>query len=287
MRQYITSDTLASQIRLLRSTFSGSFLLVEGETDLRLFGRFIDRTNCRMIFCHGREKLLGTVEILDRAGFRGHLGIVDKDFSEVLEEDILSDNVVFTDENDIELTIFHSDTFERFIAEYCNRDRLAAFEEAKREPIRRTLVRIVSTIGALRCLSKLKGWHLDFDDMTFRFSTRRDLEIDMDSQIEHLRGRSQPTSMPIGSIVREELKSFQTKFSDARKYICGHDLCEVICKGIHDVFGRAQVTLARHVHAVEEVFRAAFSAENFRATRLYADIKSWEIRNRPYIILIA
>jgi Protein of unknown function (DUF4435) len=285
VRQFITSATLAATIRMLRSTFSGSFLLVEGESDVRLFSRFIDRAKCQTFCCYGRKRLLGTADILDRDGFHGHLGIVDRDSSEIVGECITRDNVVFTDENDIEMTIFQSDSFDRFVAEYCNVERLSAFEQAKGESIRDTLIRVASVTGALRCLSKLKDWRLLFEDMTFRFEERRDLEISLDRQIEHLRGRSAGTTMPVLAEVEEELAKFRAQFLDPRSYVCGHDLCELVCKAVHDIFGRAHLALARSAVAIEEVFRVAFSIENFRATKLYADIRGWEKLNPPFIVL--
>jgi hypothetical protein len=285
VRQYINASNLAVTVKMLRSTFTGAFLLLEGDCDGRLFNRFIDPNSCRTFFCYGREKLLGVVEILERDTFAGFLAVADNDSSMIFGERIASNNVIVTDENDIELVIFQSDVLERVLAEYCNSENVAAFEQAKNEPIRSTFVRVAGTLGALRCLSKLNAWHLRFEDMTLQFEQRRDIEISIDQQIEHLRGRSQGTTMPLLPQVRQEMDDFRGKFPDAHKYVSGHDLCGVICKSIHDVFGRAHVALTRKAAAVEEVFRAAFSEENFRATTVFADIKAWEVRNPPFRVL--
>jgi hypothetical protein len=287
MRQFLNPSNLAATVRMLRSTFPGAFLLVEGECDVRLFNRFIDQVNCRAFFCYGRENLIGIIEILDRDGFAGHVGVVDKDFAEIVAENITTKNIIVTDENDIEVTIFQSDVLERFIAEYCNAGKLAAFLETKGEPLRDLLTRIASVTGALRCLSKLNGWNLSFEDMSFKFNQRRDIEIVLDQQIQHLRGRSPHTTMPHDDDVKTIYTRFRADFPDARQYVRGHDLCEVICKAVHDVFGRAHLALHRSADAVEEVFRVAFSVENFRATDLFLKLRAWEDRNPPYVILSA
>lgn len=286
MREYINPSTLAATVKMLRSNFAGSFLLLEGESDVRLFNRFVDKNYCRNFFCYGREKLLGVAAILDRDSFAGFLAVVDNDSSEIFGERLASDNVIVTDENDLELVIFQSDVFERFLAEYCNADNVAAFVQAKNEPIRATFVRIAGALGALRCLSKLAAWHLRFEDMTLQFEQRRDMEISIDQQIEHLRGRSHGTPMPSLPQVRQEVDDFRAKYSDPRKYISGHDLCELISKSVHDVFGRAHVALARKAAAIEEVFRAAFSEENFCATTIFTQIRAWEARNVPFRVFV-
>jgi hypothetical protein len=225
------------------------------------------------------------VEMLDAGGFVGHVGLIDKDFGEILNEEIGSDNIIFTDKNDLEVTIFASDVFERFVAEYCNIRILGAFEEGKGESVREALIRIASITGALRCLSKLEGWNLRFDQMSFMFEQRRDIEIIIHQQIGHLRGRSQGTTMPSNEQVETLYMRFRDAYPGAIRYVSGHDLCEIICKGVHDVFGRAHVELKRSAIAVEEVFRAAFSVENFRATALYQHLKAWEVRNPPFVVL--
>jgi hypothetical protein len=96
------SDTSASHVgaTLLRPVASSG-------------NRFIDQT-CRTFFCHGREKLLGVVEILERDKFAGFLAVAGNDSSEIFGDRIASANVIITDENDLEFSIFQSDVFRDF-----------------------------------------------------------------------------------------------------------------------------------------------------------------------------
>jgi hypothetical protein len=285
VREYISSDSIAATVRMLRSTFSGSFFLVEGEVDVRLLRRFVDQSVCQIQICHNRSNVIRVVAILDADHFAGHLGIVDRDFGHILNEQLKSENLIVTAENDIELVIFQSEAFERFIAEYANADKVAALEAAMQRSLREVLICSASTIGTLRYLSKLRRWNLDFEGMTIRYVDRREMDIDLDLEIEHLRGRSYPTTMPIVQSVREEFDCARRQFPDLLSHTHGHDLCEIVSKGIHEVFGRANVALGRGGAAVEEVLRAAFSVENFRASPLFAGICAWERNHRPFRIL--
>lgn len=285
MRELLTADSIAVSIQMLRIAYTGhSFLLVEGDVDARLLKRLVDPTACHVQVCYNRANVIRVVAILDGRQFVGHLGVIDRDFADMLNETFETENIVMTDENDIEMTIYQSDVFERFITEYANSDKVRAVENAEQLPLREILVRSASTIGTLRYLSRSLGWNLNFEGMTVRF-VERDVQVDLPRQVEHLRGRSQGTAMPNLEEVMQMFNDARKRFVDLCLHSCGHHICEVVSKGIHDVFGRAHVALGRGGLAVEEIFRAAFTAENFTATQLFADIRAWEAKRVPFRIL--
>ena len=43
MREYLTADDICNQLSMNRSVFKGNILLSEGNTDQRLFNKFIDK----------------------------------------------------------------------------------------------------------------------------------------------------------------------------------------------------------------------------------------------------
>jgi hypothetical protein len=254
---------------------------VEGDTDVRLFKRMVDQSSCFVQGCNGRANVIQIVTILDAGEFVGHLGIIDKDFGGMLNENIASDNIVVTDENDIELMIYSSDVFERFVAEYCNQERVTAFENQKGGTLKDILLQKSAAIGTLRYLSRREGWNLDFDGMRYRFTERRDVEIDLERQIEHLRGRSQGTTMPLLDIVRQQMTATNAQHP-ILSCVCGHDVCEVVSKVIHDVCGRADLALSRGGLAIEEVFRTAYTRGNLATSNLFASIRAWEVGRAPF-----
>jgi hypothetical protein len=270
---------------MLRTTFRGSFLLVEGDIDARLYGRLVNPDECLIQICNNRSSVICVVNILNAQHFVGHLGIIDGDFSQLLNERLPQENLLVTDENDIELTILRSDTLDRFLAEYGSREKVVALENARTQSVREILVRSASAIGTLVLLSRKHGWNLDFKEMTFRFLDRDTIEIDLNKQIEHLRGRTQGTTMPDLDAVKAAMDAVRHEHTDLIKHVRGCDICEVLGKGVHDVFGRNHHNLSRGGLAVEEVIRAAYSRENFEQTSLYAEIKRWEARNPPFIVL--
>jgi hypothetical protein len=66
MRQYINANSIAVTIRMLRTVFPGSALLVEGDVDARFFKRLIDQQECRVLVCHNRSNVIKVIGILAR-----------------------------------------------------------------------------------------------------------------------------------------------------------------------------------------------------------------------------
>ena len=66
MREYLTSDDISNQISMMRSVFNGTIVVVEGVTDQRLFEKFIDKENVRLIQAHSKDKVKSTVKCMEQ-----------------------------------------------------------------------------------------------------------------------------------------------------------------------------------------------------------------------------
>ena len=80
MREFLTDDRIANQLRLRRSTFAGTFLLVEGSSDKVFYERFVNKKVCQLEVVAGKIRVITVLDILETSSFRGILGIVDADF---------------------------------------------------------------------------------------------------------------------------------------------------------------------------------------------------------------
>jgi hypothetical protein len=54
VRDLLSVDRVANQIRLRRSTYSGTFLLVEGSSDKTFYERFVDQLACELVSVSGK-----------------------------------------------------------------------------------------------------------------------------------------------------------------------------------------------------------------------------------------
>jgi hypothetical protein len=62
---------VAAQIRMLRQVHKGTVLILEGETDARIFDRFIDLNACRIEIGCGKSNVLEALDLLEDEGFPG------------------------------------------------------------------------------------------------------------------------------------------------------------------------------------------------------------------------
>ena len=54
MQEYLTVDRIANTIRQQKIIFTGNFILVEGDSDKKVYQNFVDEANCRFQICKGK-----------------------------------------------------------------------------------------------------------------------------------------------------------------------------------------------------------------------------------------
>src|SRR6266446_4329608 len=106
MRKEIDGHYVAAQIRLMRQVWKGSFLLLEGSTDAKVFDRFIDGSRCQIEIGFGKPNVHDAIELLEDEGFPGVVGVIDADFDRLTGTTYSLDNLCITDVHDLDFMIF-------------------------------------------------------------------------------------------------------------------------------------------------------------------------------------
>ena len=101
--RHIDEYDIAEEVRLERCVHKGSFLLVEGDTDIKRFGKFIDSERCSFVNCHGKQKLIGAIKIIYDRGFSGVLGLADADFDRINNCLCEHEGVIYSSTHDFDL----------------------------------------------------------------------------------------------------------------------------------------------------------------------------------------
>ena len=122
-----TIGDVVSEILMSRTIFSGSLLVIEGDTDSKFFSRRIDKSHCQVIVAGGKFTVLGVVDRAYHVGQYGVLGSVDDDFDS-LDGLPLPINIVRTDGRDLECLLLKSPALEIVTSELTDHVKLAAFE---------------------------------------------------------------------------------------------------------------------------------------------------------------
>ena len=63
MREYLSGDDIANQICMMRSSWKGAVLVVEGSSDLKMYARFAD-PSVAITIAHSKEKVIEVVRLL-------------------------------------------------------------------------------------------------------------------------------------------------------------------------------------------------------------------------------
>ena len=269
--------SLANQVRLERAGHEGSFLLVEGSSDAKLFDRLCDQEQCSIVVCMGKENLFDAISALNESEFSGAIAIADRDYAEVLGLPIRERNVIVSDENDIEIMILSSPALDHVLREYGVADRISAVLEREGRSVRELVFRAACFVGALRLLSQMEAWNLSFDEMKYRFVDNNSYFLDEMKTVRHILGRSKRRPEIPEVEVLERARGKCAAAEDEKDLCCGHDCLRVLGRGLRRHFGNTNrfnndagcVDLGR-------ILRLAYEFAYFRRTRVYHEVRAWE-----------
>ena len=282
MREYITPDRIANKIRLLRtqSQYRGSFLIVEGDTDARLWKNLVDSTKCRVENAYNKKNAVTVLNILEQGNFAGVLAVVDADF-DILEGSVsLSQNLLFTDTHDLETMLLKSPALDKVLLEHGSEDKIKGFAK----DIRQTLLESAKVIGYLRWASLKFDYCLKFEDLAFKkFVDDKTLALDESKLLQTVKNNSQKPRLDEPEI-RANMDSLKTDTQDMWYICCGHDMISILSIALCKALGSCN---SKQVdpNVLEINLRLAYESAHFRLTKLYIAIQTWEQTNQPFQVL--
>jgi hypothetical protein len=277
VREFLTDDRDANQIRLRRSIFSGTFLLVEGSSDKVFYERFIDKIVCQIVVMAGKVQVIGVLDILERASFDGVLGIIDADFDRLKCSVDESVNLLCTDTHDLETMLIDSPALDKVIAEFGSEDKIANLQL----DVRTSLVEAGRSIGYLRWISQCDELNLTFSDLKFsKFIDEKTLQMNELALIQEVKNKSQAFSLKAEDLQRR-IATENNKGFNPCEVCCGHDLVEILALGLRRTIG----TMSVDSDSLERSLRLAYEEVYFRKTQLWTNIRQWESNNQPFQVL--
>lgn len=282
MYEHLQPCDIANDIRMLRSSYKGAFLIVEGPVDERFYAGFIDPTSCRIKPAYSKDNCIAIIEILEADGFEGALTIVDSDFSCIDEQKNPRRNVLLTDTHDLETMLISSPALDKVISEYASSEKLKSIEM----DIRELLLQIALPIGYLRWLASPGRYclALRFEGIELnKLINWNTLQIELEAFFRAVRNNSQNRDLS-DDICKEVQKLVHDNLHDPWHICCGHDLIQILTIGLKRVFGSRRAKRKRY-EEIESDLRLAYEKADFIATQLYDSIVKWEIENPKYRIL--
>lgn len=284
MKQYLTPFRLANKIRMTRSLHKGSILVVEGDTDARVFNGFINNV-CMIIPAEGKNNAVNALEILENDCFQGILVVVDADFWRLEGYRPGSINVLLTDHHDLETMILSTpEVMEKVLAEFGSTTKLKQLPGPAIDMVADNAL----IIGYFRWLASPSkdNLRLTFKGLTFEnfiITGQAKLQIDIDNLIDAVKKNSPGIKFHEKSI-KSKIESLKKENHDPRHVCCGHDMVQILAIGFRFVFGKKKAgTFTAEI--LEGTLRLTYQYAHFCQTALYHSIRKWEKENPAYTVL--
>jgi hypothetical protein len=283
MKQYLTPNSIANDIRMRHTQFKGAFLVVEGDTDQRFFKRFVEENLCQVVSAYNKENAIDILEILKNGKFGGVLAIVDADFWRIDGIEYSRANLFLTDTHDLETMILHSPALEKLTNELGSIEKIGALTKKCGKDVRQILLDAGVPIGYLRWISEKEGFYLKFEGLEFgKFIDDSTLLINATEMIKTVKNKSQKHDLDVECIEKSIQELIDNNY-DLWEVCCGHDLTGILSLGFRKALGSHNAKEVA-VDIIERELRLAYEEKFLLETNLYKSLKIWEENNQKFRI---
>ena len=274
---YKTPGTLVAEIKMGRMSHDGSFLIVEGKDDIRFWTPRC-HMGCELVDGENKPNVVGGIQRLDAASFAGVLGIVDSDYDPLAGISIESENLLLTDAHDLECLLCRSSALDKVLAEYGNRLKIERFENEAGADVRTGLLERALIFGrlrwaAVRCdpVIGLKKFRVPqfVDENTWAVDYEELLRAALPDSPDHVLAMARRI---------DELPE-----ADPWYVVHGRDMVEILRIGLRYTLGDIPASVG--VKEIGKALRLAMTPGDLQATKLWADMRTWETANHPYMVL--
>ena len=283
MLGHVDGAYVAAQIRLLRQHKKGTILLVEGPSDVKVFERVVDGNSCEIEMSFGKPNLLEALDLLEDEGFEGVVAVADADFDRILGIKHKVENLCITDAHDLDLTIFMTSAFEKYLAEFGDQQRIKLEFDGDLQRLRNAIVDSCKPLSCCRLTSERRKLWLRFSNIVHdKLIHKATLQLKPEVLVTAVLAVSR-TSCDEATLLAH--LTWETRQSHDRYQLAnGHDVAAALGIAL-----RQKIGSRRDVHTwaseVEAGLRLAFDRSAFEETQLYQCLREWENNNHPYQIL--
>lgn len=273
-----TIGDVVSEILMSRSAFGGSFLVLEGDTDIKFWKtRVVARNHCQFVLAGSKPTVIDAVIRANGLKQSGILGIVDDDFDSLLGRVVPSVNVIRTDTRDLETLMLSSIVFNRILNELADGSKVYSLERNEKRDICEAFVARSLIFGQLRWLSAMHNWNVAFDRLSpWKFADVHAWSFDTEAILQDFRKQ-------VHGLSPANLEGYLASLPAANPWcvLHGKDSLNVLAIGLRNAIGNYQHPAER----IMQMLRLAYDQLLLGATQLYSNIKAWEKANAPYRIV--
>ena len=276
----ITPAEIFVELRMHRVKHKGVFFLVEGAHDIRRFSKFFDERSVFSLPCHGKENVIGTIDLVQNSGDEDCLGFADSDFDRI--DQCIEDNedVIHSKHHDFDLDVCKSGATARYLVEVALEDKIAGIGGC--DALLNTLLEVIEPLSALR-YANVKH-RLGYSLTSVRLDEFFDgFVLDINKMIDSV-STGRFGSAECKAAIRAKIDQYSGTDFDLWQFSNGHDLMAALGIALRSrVANRAVPQTWRR--EVEAHLRLTFDWDDFHATGLAGKIEEWRVaRNGPNLI---
>lgn len=257
-------DVVYAELKLMLGAESRLILVVEGQFDVNLFGRFINEKDVVLFPAKGKDNAL---EIARRLIVDGHdtvAVVVDKDFDTLLGKVKYAENIIPSDYHDAEIMMFESAALHKFLSEYATKN----FSKTKKASalVRRHLYSKATPLSCFKFHSVSSKIHFPFKDHDYTgYFDINSLEFDVEKFIR-------TTKQKGFNFSKADITNHSSL--DPKELNNGHDILSLLGVSMKRYYGSAAKDLCAKEN-IEKCLRLAFDLSDLKTSTVWKGISEW------------
>ena len=118
MQKYIDESTILAEAKMMYHDCHEAYILIEGNSDKCFFSVLMgNQSNIRFRPVKGWERVHNAILLAQKESYTPIAGVIDRDYHSLFNDGVEENKqLFFTDSNDIEMMLFESSSFDKFLS---------------------------------------------------------------------------------------------------------------------------------------------------------------------------
>jgi hypothetical protein len=266
-------------------------VVVESKANELLFRKLLHR-HCCFFAVEGRKNVEAVLSQVNRFLIKGTIGIIDADFSRLLNQSNTTGNLFLTDYHDTELMCILSPAWENVLDFYIQKEKFVSFVEKNGVDFRTYLLQICKPIGVLRLLNEQEKLELKFktrkkdnsyDFIDYEaFIDKKTLQVDVSKLFKAVENKSSKLNFFANN--PSIITTYNTRLAndfDLKQLNNGHDMLNILSVALQEAIGNRKSSTKISGATLEDDLVKGYRIEDFTQTILYQQLLNWQTNDNP------
>jgi hypothetical protein len=251
------------------------WLILEGLSDEKIFLARTFSESVKAVVASGWENVITIVTECDKLEDKKVIGLIDRDYRDLKEEQPIHQNIAITDFRDIENILFESSALLKVYSELGAIEKLPknTFGQIKIGEIKELLSKVAVKLGMYRAYCYANGINVSFEKLDHaKFIDDKNLSLDVRKFINHLVGNPKNKDLVLDIDWETTQSNWMPQSIQSPVYIRhGHDLMSIIAISFKRKYGTRGGSISQK--DIEAFFRIAINDEELQKYDFWKQIE--------------